>query len=380
MSSPESAAPSARPCTGCGAALPRSLLACPTCGRLVHAEELKRLAADAERAEQHGDLTGALAAWRNTLTLLPTAAVQHQRILVKVQGLSAQVPGATASSHGGPGAFAAPSVGGSGAGAIAGSPPHKSGWKKWLAGLGAVGILLAKFKWVLLFVLAKGKVLLIGLTQAKTFLSMAFALGVYATAFGWRFAAGLVVSIYVHEMGHIAWLRRYGIAATAPMFIPGLGAFVRLKQHPATVGEDARVGLAGPVWGAGAAIVALVIGVGLDHPLFVAIARVGAWINLFNLLPVWQLDGGRAFAALARKQRGIVAGVLWMLALSAGDGMLFLLAVAATFRAVPKGTAPAVGDRGVLVTYLVLIVGLTALMAWGGTPLDQAMTTAPARP
>ena len=89
-----------------------------------------------------------------------------------------------------------------------------------------------KFKWVLLFLLTKAKVLLIGLTQVKTVLSMAVALGVYATIYGWQFALGLVVSIYIHEMGHVVWLRRYGIPATAPMFIPGLGAFVRLKRIP----------------------------------------------------------------------------------------------------------------------------------------------------
>jgi Zn-dependent protease len=226
-----------------------------------------------------------------------------------------------------------------------------------------LGLAVAKLKWVLLFLLAKGKVLLVGLTQAKTFLSMGIAIGVYAMAYGWRFALGLVASIYVHEMGHVVWLRRYGIAATAPMFIPGLGAFVRLKQHPATVGEDARVGLAGPVWGAAAAIGALVVGAALGKPIFIAIARVGALINLFNLLPVWQLDGGRGFAALSRRQRGIVAGVLWLLALTAQDGMLFLLALAATVRAAAKAGAPEKGDRNVLLTYLALTVGLTVLMS-----------------
>jgi Zn-dependent protease len=245
--------------------------------------------------------------------------------------------------------------------------PHK-GVFKWLAGLGTVGLLLLKFKFIPLFLLGKGKLLLLGLTQAKTFLSMAIAAGVYTTIFGWWFALGLVVSIYIHEMGHVAWLARYGIAASAPMFIPGVGAFVRLKQHPATVAEDARVGLAGPVWGAAAAAVALVLGSVLEVPILTAIGRVGAWINLFNLLPVWQLDGGRAFAALSRQQRGVVAGALWLLALVGGDGVLFLLAIAATARAAMKGSAPEEGDLSVLVAYLVLAFGLTAMMAAGDGP------------
>jgi len=74
----------------------------------------------------------------------------------------------------------------------------------------------------------------------------------YWTIWGWKFALGVVLSIYIHEMGHVQALQRYGIKATAPMFIPGLGAVIRLKQYPADAREDARVGLAGPLWGLGA--------------------------------------------------------------------------------------------------------------------------------
>jgi Zn-dependent protease len=80
-----------------------------------------------------------------------------------------------------------------------------------------------KFKVVLSFILTKGKLLLLGLTKGPTFLSMLLSVGVYWTAWGWRFAVGVVESIYVHAMGHVAMLRRFGIPATAPMFIPGFG-------------------------------------------------------------------------------------------------------------------------------------------------------------
>src|SRR3989454_12639768 len=81
---------------------------------------------------------------------------------------------------------------------------------------------------------------------------MLLSAGVYWAAWGWKFALGVVLSIYVHEMGHVQALQRYGIKATAPMFIPGVGAVVRLKQYPASPREDARVGLAGPLGGLGA--------------------------------------------------------------------------------------------------------------------------------
>ena len=376
------AAGAGRVCINCGSQLAASFVACPGCGQLVFADDLKRLAADGERAEQAGDPVGALVAWRQVLSLLPSTSVQHQRVLAKVQTLSAQVPAGAMPVDGG----AAAAQTGAGAGATAGAAASgRSRWAKWVGGLGAVGLLLMKFKWALLFLLSKGKVLLIGLTQAKTFLSMAIAVGVYTTIWGWRFALGVVISMYVHEMGHVVWLRRYGIAATAPMFIPGLGAFVRLKQHPATVGEDARVGLAGPVWGAAASIGAMVVGVMWQWPIFMAIASVGAWINLFNLLPVWQLDGGRGFAALSRGQRWVVAVVFWLLAFAGADGLFFILAIAATARAVGKsapgtpGAAPRSGDRMVLAIFLALIAGLTAIMVGAGkqTPgaADRAAET-----
>jgi Zn-dependent protease len=338
---------SPRVCAECGTEIAVALLACPSCGRLVHGAELKQLAADAEAAERGQETRRALETWRRMLALLPAQSTQHARVLAKVQSLSAAVTaGQTDPSPARP-------------------KPAGSTKSKAAAGVGTVGVLLAKFKWGIVLLLTKGKALLVGLTQAKTFLSMAIAIGVYTSFFGWKFALGLILSIYVHEMGHVVALRRYGIPATAPMFIPGFGALVRLKQNPATVGEDARTGLAGPIWGAAAAVAALALGAAFHNQLLFAIARLGAWINLFNLLPVWQLDGGRGFAALSRGQRGVVAAALWALAFTGADGLLYVLAIAATFRAAGK-SAPPVGDRAVLAMFLALAIGLTALMAVAG--------------
>jgi Zn-dependent protease len=323
------------------------MLACPACGRLVHSVALTALAREGELAKKAGDITASLTAWRKALELLPTRSAQHAKVQAKVQELSAQV------TRGGL--------------APADAPTGRTGLGKWLAGLGAFGVLLLKFKAIPLFLLGKGKLLLLGLTQAKTFFSMALTIGVYTAVFGWWFALGLVVSIYIHEMGHVASLRRYGISATAPMFIPGFGAFVRLNQRPATPAEDARVGLAGPIWGAAAALAALAAGKLLDIPILLAIGHVGALINLFNLIPVWQLDGSRAFSALSRRQRIVVAAVLWVLAFTGVDGTLFILALVASFRAWKQSPdTPEVGDRPVLATYVALAVGLTLMMGTGG--------------
>src|SRR5207244_3644081 len=132
---------------------------------------------------------------------------------------------------------------------------------------------------------------------------------------------------YVHEMGHVAALRRFGIQASAPMFVPGVGAFVRLQQRMDDPTVDAEVGLAGPRWGMLAAAAATAGGVLFASPLLLALGRSGAWINIFNLLPVWQLDGARAFTALSRGGRVAVACVLGALAWWTGDVMLVFVAV-----------------------------------------------------
>jgi Zn-dependent protease len=350
-----------RRCSACGTELPAAFLACPSCGTLVHAGKLKELAAAAEDATRAGDKRVALHKWREALALLPMTTKQHAHVRGLVAALSAEVDalplgGAPTTT---PGASAATSS----APAADGPAPRKRG--PIYTALAAVGAVLLKFKLAIFFVLAKGKLLLAGLFQAKTFLSMAIAVGAYTMLFGWRFAVGLIVSIYVHEMGHVERLRHYGIKASAPMFIPGFGAFVRLKQYPASPREDARVGLAGPLWGAFAALAFLVIGRHFHYTLAIAIARVGAWINLFNLTPVWQLDGGRAFNALARRQRAMLAGLLWVLAVMGVDGMLFLLAIGASFRAARKD-APEEGDNGAFLQYTGLVLGLVAIMLVAG--------------
>src|SRR5437016_2211797 len=273
-------------CPECGVHVAPALLACPSCHRLVHAEQLKRLAAEADRATRAGDSSAELGAWRQALDLLPPDTTQHRTVSARVAALSRALD-----NH---------------------PTPAKTGsrWGKGAAGLGALGALLAKFKFALVFVLTKAKLLLLGLTKASTLFTMLLSAGVYWAAWGWKFALGVVLSIYVHEMGHVQALQRYGIKATAPMFIPGVGAVVRLKQYPASPREDARVGLAGPLWGLGAAAAAYAAYIGTGGGIWAAIAHFGAWVNLFNLVPVWQLDGGRGFRALTRRQRGDAAAVI----------------------------------------------------------------------
>ena len=149
---------------------------------------------------------------------------------------------------------------------------------------------------------AKLKGLLLLLPKLKiltTSASMLVSIGAYTLIWGWKFAVGFVVLLLMHEMGHVFQLRREGIQASAPMFIPFLGAVVAMKELPKDAAAEARVGLAGPVLGSLGALVPLGIYALTGNELFQALAFVGFFLNLFNLLPVLPLDGGRAMAALS---------------------------------------------------------------------------------
>jgi Zn-dependent protease len=323
-------------CRVCQSELAAGLLVCPGCGALVHAARLKELAALAGQAAASGDAAHELRAWRDSLALLPTTSTQHAVIVERMGVLSRQIETTPT--------------------------PAPSGRWKWLAPLGPLGALLWKSKILLVALASKGKLLLLGLTKASTAFSMLLSFGVYWTQWGGWFALGVVLSIYVHEMGHVAALRQYGIAASAPMFIPGFGALVRLRQAPLNRREDARIGLAGPIWGSAAAIAAFAVGYAGASRVWIAIAHTAGWLNLFNLLPVWQLDGNRGFASLTRTHRAIATAVLagaWFLS---RDGLLILLAFAAVIRTMTKDAADETDDV-TLATYIGLVAVLTLLIA-----------------
>jgi len=325
-----SSVPTARgtACPGCGTELASTLLRCPACRRLVHAETLARLAAGAETSEAAGRRDEALGLWRQALELLPADAPQLPTVRQRIAGLAKN----------------------------ASAPDFK---KRFGMVLGGLLLVLWKLKVVVVLLLTKAKFLLFGLGKLSTLLSMLAAAGVYWSLWGWKFALGIVGSIYVHEMGHVSALRRYGIQASAPMFIPGIGALIRLRQHPATVAEDARVGLAGPIWGLGAALAAYAVYLATRSPIWGAIAHFGAWVNLFNLLPFWQLDGGRGFRALTRRERWLATAALAAIWLLTSEPLLVLLALAGAANAL--GAAPEEPDTGAFGMYVGLALTLALL-------------------
>lgn len=194
--------------------------------------------------------------------------------------------------------------------------------KKRIGGaLAAIGALLAKF-WAAIkgLLLLAPKVKLIG-TMGTALVSVA----AYSLFFGWPFAAGFVLLLFVHEMGHVLQLRREGVeGASAPMFIPFLGAAIFSKSLGDNALAEARVGLAGPILGTLGAGVTLAAAEVTNSNLLRALAYVAFFLNLINLIPVVPFDGGRAMAAMAPAMWFIGLGALAVLLLVSGNPFLLI--------------------------------------------------------
>jgi Zn-dependent protease len=181
-------------------------------------------------------------------------------------------------------------------------PGWKSTLRKAWAPIAAAGAALVKYGAVLF--------------KAKFLFSIFVSFGVYLWIGGIWFAVGLIVLLFVHEMGHVLEAKRQGLPVSAPMFIPLLGAMITMKENPRDAWHEARLALAGPILGSLGAAAIYLAGVAEDSNRLKAIAFLGFFLNLFNLLPVVPLDGGRAVAALHP--------ALWLVGLLALGGLVVL--------------------------------------------------------
>lgn len=268
----------ARPCERCGWVLDPFALVCGNCRALAYRGELERLAGEAVQLEPV-DPAGAALRWRRCLELLPPDAAQYASIYQRLHALAAAMAGAAPQpAYGGayPSGHAAPQT------AAPEDPPS-------VAVLKTVGSMLVSI--------------------------LAYSLFVEGSLAGrLLFATGFVVLILVHELGHVAAMRYYGLSASPPIFIPFLGALINLRQAPANAKVEAVVGMGGPLLGTVGALacygIYLAMPAGAEaRPLVHILAYVGFMLNLFNLLPVPPLDGGRITAALSPR--------IWALGLAA---------------------------------------------------------------
>ncbi|OHB25902.1 MAG: hypothetical protein A2X84_05180 [Desulfuromonadaceae bacterium GWC2_58_13] len=171
---------------------------------------------------------------------------------------------------------------------------------------------------LILFIFSKFKYLavILQIGKFKTFFTMLISIWAYAMLWGWPFAVGFVALLFIHEMGHVAALRMLGIKATAPMFIPFMGAFIGMKQMPENAFAEAVMAYGGPLLGTLGAIGCVGVGLLTGNPFWYALAMSGFLLNLFNLLPISPLDGGRII--------GVISPKLWILGLVGAVTLFYL--------------------------------------------------------
>ena len=157
--------------------------------------------------------------------------------------------------------------------------------------------------------------------------SMLVSIGAYALLWGWQFAAGFVLLLLVHELGHVLEAKRQGLPVSAPMFIPFLGALITLKQLPDNAWNEAKVAIAGPIVGSLGAAAVWGLGEAIDSDLLIALAFTGFFLNLFNLAPISPLDGGRIVAAIHPALWLVGLAVLVGLAIVAPNPILILILI-----------------------------------------------------
>ena len=320
-------------CGRCGATLAPGSLACPECQALAHARRLEDLATSARGHEQGRELTAAQSDWQAALELLPADSSQAAWVRSRLAELEENRAKA-----------------------------EKSGSPAWARRLGPLAPL------ALLLVKAKVFLSLLKLPFLLSFVSFA---GLYWGLYGASFGIGFAVLVLAHELGHYIELRRRGLAANLPMFIPGFGAYVR--WNAASISAEARslVSLAGPLAGAIAAALCALIWLQTQERLWVALASFSAFINLLNLIPVWRLDGGQAIEGISRA--GCIGIALAALLLAAWFSQLILLLVAgaAIYRAYTKSSSAEAGPNlGLTAYFIALLAALSYLstLAPLGTP------------
>ncbi len=235
-------------------------------------------------------------------------------------------------------------------------PDERPWWRRSLSLLAVIGLLALKFGKAALLLLPKAKVL-------TTSATMLVSIAAYSLIWGWKFALGFVLLLFVHEMGHVIQLRREGIEASAPMFIPFLGAAVMAKSLGEDATAEARVGLAGPILGTLGCFALLPIALSTGDDFWYALIFTGLFLNLFNLLPVVPLDGGRAMAALSPWMWFVGLFAMVVLTFVYPNPILILILLLAAYETYRRWKARRSGDESVLRYYKVKPAHRVAILA-----------------
>jgi Zn-dependent protease len=305
--------------------LPLGVLACGKCHALVHSEELVRISSRAKALEERDQIGEAREEWLKALPLLPGTSTQAEWIRDKAEKLQL-------------------------AAKVAMPPEQKHAWARKLGPLAPLAVLLTK-----------SKTLLLALFKLKFVFSLFAFMGVYWALFGAAFGVGFALLILVHEMGHYIDIRRRGLPADMPIFLPGLGAYVRWQALGVTRATRAAVSLAGPLAGFLGAAICAALWYRTGNGLWAALARTSAGLNILNLIPVWILDGGQAASALSKSERFVLLAACLLLWLFVGEGIFFLVAAGVTYRLFTKDLPPK-PDPAIAAYFVSVLAGLGLLL------------------
>jgi Zn-dependent protease len=322
-----------RNCPNCDSELPLGALACPQCHTLVYSVRLDQLARDAKALEAKGSFSQARELWAASLPLLPHDSKQATWVKDHLGALEQAQTGLPESPSGAKTAKTPP-------------PPN---WVKRLGPLGPVALLLLKFK-----------TLVFALFKLKFLFSFLFFIAIYVGMFGWRYGLGISACILIHEMGHFIDIKRRGLPAEMPVFLPGLGAYVRWTSLGVTRRQIAQISLAGPLAGWIAAAICFLLYGQTHDPIWAALARTGAFLNILNLIPVWILDGGQAAGVLGAVERAALLASALGLWLYTGEGIFIFVAAGATWRLFTRDK-PQQSDWGTWAYYVGLLVALAVI-------------------
>jgi len=315
-----------RNCGRCSRELPAGATECENCHALVHASHLERIAAEAKALESKGELRQAREQWLMSLPLLPGNSKQAAWIRDHALALDLAADRQQA-------------------------PESENKWAQKLGPVGPIAI-----------VLAKSKAVLAAVFKQKFLLSFAAFFSIYWALYGAAFGIGFAILILVHEMGHFIDVKRRGLPADMPVFLPGFGAYVKWRALGVSLETTAAVSLAGPLAGTIAAIVCSVVWFKTGSGIWAALARSGAWLNILNLIPVWSLDGGQAALALSKLERIGLLTICIALWLVFGQGLFFLVAAGAGYRIFTKDLPPHPSRFTTL--YFTVVLTSLALVMW----------------
>jgi Zn-dependent protease len=310
-------------CSRCAAVLAPTALVCAHCHALVHAAMLEQLAASARVHEDRHEIIAARDDWTKALELLPADSAQAEWVRGNTQRLTTLATRTAAVNA-------------------------RQAWAKKLGPLAPVAILLVNGKFLLT------------LFKLKFLLSLGAFVAFYWVLFGMKFGVGFAILILVHEMGHFIEIKRRGLPADMPVFLPGFGAYVRWTALGVSAQTRSFVSLAGPLAGCAGAAVCAVLWMQTGNALWIGLAGLTAMLNVLNLIPIWVLDGGQAIGALSKNERITVSAAAVILAAYFSQPLFLLVAAGAVYRAFDRNipTAPSYTATA----YYVMLLGALAYL------------------